>query len=176
MAELIAKRYAAALFDIALEKDSVDKFYTDALDVYDTINSSEEFLSVLKHPRISGEEKMNVLTSAFAGKIENDILGLFAVAVKKNREAQILDITQAFIDRIKEHKGIATASVVSAKPLSEEQLSRIKQRLESGLQKQVEIESSTDDSLIGGVKISVCGQLIDNTVKRHLAELRKTLG
>lgn len=175
MAELIAKRYAAALFDIALEKNSIDKYFDDVELICETIEGDAEFDAVMKHPQISGEEKLSVLTTAFKGKVEDDIIGLFSVAFRKNREAQLFDILNAFIDKVKEHKGIVTANVVSAKALSEKQLAEIKQKLESGMNKQVIIESSVDPSLIGGVKITVCGKLIDNTVRRHLDELKTKL-
>lgn len=175
MAELIAKRYAAALFDIALENDSVDKYCDDAVLICEAINNDAGFQKVLKHPQISGEEKLDVLINTFKGSVADDMFGLFAVAFRKNREAQISDILSAFIEKVKAYKGIVTAKVVSAKPLTDEQLSQIKLKLTNSLNKQVEIEHSVDESLIGGLKISVCGQLIDNTVRKHLNDLKNQL-
>ena len=176
MADLIANRYAAALFDIALENNGIDKYYDDALLIYEVIQNDPEFQTVLKHPQISGDEKLNVLVNTFKGKVTDDLLGLFSVAFRKNREAQLSDILEAFIEKVKAHKGIVTAKVVSAKPLSESQLAQIKQKLISSMKKQVDIEHSVDETLIGGLKINVGGQLIDNTVRRHLDELKGQLG
>ncbi|MBQ9604810.1 MAG: F0F1 ATP synthase subunit delta [Firmicutes bacterium] len=175
MAELIANRYASALFDIALEKNSIDRYLEDTELICAALKDDAEFDAVLKHPQISGEEKLAVLTQAFSGKVEDDIIGLFSVAFRKNREAQLFDILNAFIDKVKEHKGIVTAKVVSARPLSEKQLADIEQKLANGMKKKVIVENSVDPALIGGLKITVCGKLIDNTVKRHLDELKGQL-
>ncbi len=175
MAELIANRYAAALFDIALEKDSIDKYLDDAALIRSSIENDPEFQAVLKHPRISGDEKLSVLVNAFKGKVSDDLLGLFAVAFRKNREAQLFDILTAFIDKVRAHKGIVTATVVSAIPLSEAQLDSIRLKLAQSMNKQVDIEHSVDKSLIGGIRINVCGQLIDNTVRRHLDVLKERM-
>lgn len=175
MAELIANRYASALFDIALEKNSIDRYLEDTELICAALKDDAEFDAVLKHPQISGEEKLAVLTQAFSGKVEDDIIGLFSVAFRKNREAQLFDILAAFIDKVKEYKGIVTANVVSARPLSQKQLADIELKLTNGMKKKVIVENSVDPALIGGLKITVCGKLIDNTVKRHLDELKGQL-
>lgn len=94
-------------------------------------------LSVLSHPQISGEQKLNVLENAFKGKISDEILGLFAISLRKNREALIVDMLKIFIRKAGNYKGIETAFVTSAKPLSENQIENIKQKLSKNLNKQI---------------------------------------
>ncbi len=175
MAELISGRYAEALFELALEKDCVDRYFEDVRLVYDCVKDDKEFLTVLKHPQISGEEKLKVLTEAFGGKISDDIMGLFSVAFRKNREAELLDMLEAFIEKVREHKGIVTARIVSAKPLTAPQIQRIKDKLIQTLEKQVEVKYSIDQSLIGGLQIYVCGRLIDNSIRTKLIGLKNRL-
>lgn len=175
MAELISNRYAEALFELALEKDCVDKYFEDVCLVYDCVKDDKEFLTVLKHPQISGEEKLSVLTVAFRGKISDDILGLFSVAFRKNREAELLEMLSAFIEKVRAHKGIVTAKIVSAKPLTAQQLHRIKDKLVQTLNKQVDVKYSIDQTLIGGLQIFVCGRLIDNSIKTKLNGLKNQL-
>jgi F-type H+-transporting ATPase subunit delta len=175
MAQLIADRYAGALFDIAVENNSVDSYLSEVELVYNSIADNKEFLTVLNHPQISGDEKLNILLTAFKGKISDDIIGLFSIVFKKNREGLLPEILQCFIERVKAYKGIVTAVVSSAKALSEKQLDRIRESLSKNLNKQVVIEAVVDPQLIGGLKINVCGQLIDNTVKKQLGEMKAQL-
>lgn len=175
MAELISNRYAQALFELALENDCVDKYFEDVSLVYDCIKDDKEFLTVLKHPQISGEEKLAMLTETFRGKISEDVLGMFSVALRKNREAQLVDILGSFIEKVREHKGIVTARLVSAKPLTAQQIQRIKDKLTQTLGKQIDLVYSIDQRLIGGLQIYVCGRLIDNSIKTKLNGLKNQL-
>lgn len=172
---LISGRYATALFDLALEKDCLDKFYDDVELVYNTISGDKELMAVLNHPQISGDDKLNILVKAFSDNVSEDIIGFFSVIFKKNRENELLNILSAFIDKAEQHKGIAYATVESADKLSDETLAKIEQKLSSNLNKQVKAEAKVDPELLGGLKISVCGHVIDSTVKSQIGDLKKKL-
>ena len=175
MAQLAAGRYANALFDLALETSKIDVFDEEVKLVLDTMKSDKEFLTVLGHPQISGDKKLSILEKAFKGKISDEILVLFSVIFRKNREAQLIDALEIFVRKVKEHKGIETAFVTSAKPLSEEQAESIKEKLSKNLNKQIFIQADVDESLLGGVRIKVAGHIIDGSVKKQLDDLKKQL-
>lgn len=175
MAELISKRYAQALFQLALEQNCVDKYSDEIKLVYNILTCDSEILRVLNHPQISSDKKLDILTTAFKDCVDSDILGFLSIIFKKNRENELKDILNTFIEKVLEYKGIVTAVVESAVPLKESKLNEIKDKLSSKLNKQVEIEVNVVPELIGGLKIAVCGHVIDNTVKSQLDALKKTL-
>ena len=175
MAQLVAGRYANALFDLALESSEIDTFEEEVKIVLDTMNKDKEFLNVLNHPQISGEEKFSILENTFKGKISNEIMGLFSVALRKNRETQIVDMLTVFLNKVEKHKGIETAFVTSAKPLSENQVKSIKEKLSKNLNKQIFSQADVDESLLGGVRIKVAGHIIDGSIKKQLDDLKSQL-
>ncbi len=175
MAKLIARRYANALFELAQEKNQIDRFDEEVKVVYGSIINNEEFRVVLNHPQISIEEKSAMLKKIFGQSVCEDILGLLQLVLRKNREAELIEILSIFIDKVREFKRITTAYVFSAKPLNENQLKEIKVKLSQNLNKQVNIEASVDPELIGGVRILVDGHVIDGTVKKQISELKKRL-
>jgi len=175
MAQLAAGRYANALFDLALESSKLDVFEEEIKLVLDTMENDEKFLLVLNHPQISGEEKMDILEKAFKGKISDEIMGLFSVALRKNREAQIVDMLKIFVRKAEKHKGIETAFVTSAVPLSDKQIESIKEKLSKNLNKRIFIQAEVDESLLGGVCIKVAGHIIDGSIKKQLDDLKKQL-
>lgn len=172
---LISNRYAAALFDLALEENCVDKYYDEVKTVYDAITSDKEIMTVLNHPQISSDEKLNMLKKAFSDNVSEDIMGLFTVIFKKNRESEIPNILQAFIKKAEDYKGIVYASVESATELSEQTLEKIVQKLSSKLNKQVIVDAKVSPQLLGGLKISVSGHVIDSTIKTQISELKRQL-
>ncbi len=175
MAQLVAGRYANALFDLALESSKLDVFEDEVKLVLETFENDKEFLLVFNHPQITGEEKMSILEKAFKGKISDDIMGLFSVALRKNRETQIIDMLKIFVKKAEDYKGIETAFVTSAKPLSEAQIESIKDKLSQNLNKQIFIQADVDETLLGGVRIKVGGHIIDGSIKKQLDDLKKQL-
>ncbi len=175
MAQLAAGRYANALFDLALESSEVDVFDQEVRLVLDIMKNDKEFLTVIDHPQVSGEKKLSILENAFKGKVSDEILGLFSVVLRKNREAQLIDILEIFLKKVEEYKGIETAFVTSAKPLSEKHIETIKEKLSKNLNKQIFIQADVDESLLGGVRIKVAGHIIDGSIKKQLDDLKKQL-
>lgn len=175
MAKLVSRRYANALFELALERNQIDRFDKEVKMIYGSITDDKKFSNVLNHPQITGDEKMKMFENIFKGKISEDILGLFHLVLRKNREAELIEILSVFIDKVREYKRITTAYVSSAKPLSKTQLNDIKAKLSQNLNKQVDIEASVVPELIGGVRILVDGHVIDGTIKKQIDELKKQL-
>ena len=175
MAELAANRYATALFELAMETGRLELFDDEVRLVYDTLKNSSEFLEVLNHPRISGDEKFKILEDAFKGKVSDDILGLFSIVLKKNRESELTDILRLFGLMAMKQKGIVDCYVYSAHALTDEQIKEINVKMSEKLNKQVNIHSAIDESLIGGIVIKACGYVFDASIKTQLNELKKQL-
>ena len=175
MAQLISKRYAEALFQLALEQDCVEKYNDEVKLICDCFKNDDEILKVLNHPEINSEKKMEIVSNCFKDFVSSDILGLFNIIFRKNREHELIEILDSFLKRVMEYKGIAKAIVESAVPLSEDNVNEIKEKLSIKLNKQVEVETRVLPELIGGLKISVCGFVFDNTVKNQLDGLKKAL-
>lgn len=175
MAELISKRYAEALFQLALEQDCVDKYSDEVKLVYEALSGESEILKVFNYPEISSEVKFNILQTALKDSVSDDILGLLQVVFNKNREKELIEILDTFLKKVLDYKGIITAVVESAVPLSEKKLNEIKEKLSNKLNKQVDVEALVEPELIGGLKITVEGRVIDNTVKSQLENMKKAM-
>lgn len=175
MAKLISKRYAVALFELAKETDKIDLFNNQVELMYNSTKDDKEFLAVLNHPRISGGEKFNLFQNIYKDNISEEILGLISIVVKKNRETEILEILETFLELVRDYKGITTAYVYSAMALSDEQLTKIKENLSKNLNKEIIIKADVNPELIGGLLINVDGKVIDNSIKRNLEDIKKGL-
>ena len=175
MAKLAGRRYAHALFELAVENNELDLLETQIKDILEVCSTNREFINVINHPHIGVQEKTDILKNVFKDNISDTILGLISVVFKKNREAELVDILQFFIEKAKEHRGIVTAKITSATELSQEQTEKIITNLSKNLNKQVEIEKVVDASLIGGVRIEVDGKVIDGSIKNQLSNMKKQL-
>lgn len=175
MAELISKRYAEALFQLALEQNCVDKYSDEVKLIYESLAGESEIMKVFNHPEISSESKFNILKSALNDCVSDDIMGLLSIVFRKNREKELIEILDTFLKKVLNYKGIVTAVVESAVPLKKKKLKEISEKLSSKLNKQVEVEALVVPELIGGLKITVEGHIIDNTVKSQLEAMKKAM-
>lgn len=175
MAQLISGRYANALFDLALEKNNIDEMNDQISLVYSTVCNDKNLLKVMQSPQLDGDAKFGIIKNTFQKYVSPDVLGFFALIFRKNREDLLTEILEVFLAKVKEHKGIATAEISSAKPLKQEKLEEIAEKLSKKFNKQIEIKTIVDPSLIGGLKIRICGHQIDGTIKRQVDEIKKNL-
>jgi F-type H+-transporting ATPase subunit delta len=175
MGQLISKRYAKALFDIAIEKNTIDEFEHQVHTVYQILCSEKEFMKILLHPQVLIEEKIKLLEEIFSSKIANELMGLLVLVIQKNRQDYILEILSTFLDEVKEYKGIVTATVISAVPLTKQQVNQITQKLITNLKKQIQIETQVDPSIIGGLKIRVGDRILDASIEGKLHSLKNQL-
>ena len=170
----ISKPYAEALFELALESNSLDTIYQEAADILEIFHEEPEFSAMLLNPRLSAEDKQSVISKAFPG-MDKNLAGLMALMLRKGREAFIEAVFMEFIRLTKDHRGIVSARVYSAVAMTAEQLQALENQLALKMGKQVEIEAYVDPSLIGGLLIKAGGMVLDSTIKKHLQTLRKRL-
>lgn len=175
MDRIISDRYAAALFSLAVENNAVDRYEEQIKTILDVISSDNEIMKVLTHPDINGEDKMQILANTFKETVDDDVMGLFSVIMKKNREKQLVEILEIFLEKAKEYKGIKEAVVESAVPLSLEKLKTIEEKLGNKLNKQVVASCVVVPELLGGLRISIGGHIIDKTIKRQIEDMKRQM-
>ncbi len=173
MAELVAKRYSNALFEIAKEENKVDVLLEEVQSIISILDDNKEFMSVINHPHITSEDKGRLLKETFESKVDSNIIGLFQVVLSKNREEEILSILENFVELAREYQNITTAVITTAVTLSASQIEKIVDSISKSLNKKVEYETVVDKNLIGGLKIAVDGKVFENSVRKTFEDLKK---
>lgn len=176
MAKLISKTYGGALYELAVEENKVDSFMEEIQALQQILAENRELSSLMNHPKIIKEEKLQVIKNIFAGRIDDQLLGFLSLIVTKDRYNEIDNILQYFVDEVKELKGIGVAYVTTAEALKEEQKKQIVEKLlETTKYEQMEMHYAEDESLIGGMVIRIGDRIVDSSIKTKLDELQKQL-
>jgi F-type H+-transporting ATPase subunit delta len=173
MADL-SNRYASALFSIAKESDILEDVATQAELVVTTITDTDA-LRVLLHPHITAQEKNTFLSEAFGAHVHESLQSFMRLAVNKNRQAFLLPALSRFSEMVREHQGRTTAKIVSAVPLTNEQLQRITSTLGRKLGKTVDATVLVDPTVIAGLSIQVDCFYLDRTIKTMLKAMKETV-
>ena len=175
--ELVAKRWALALMELAQEDENVSKedILDDLREISETIAMSEELSKVINNPSISTDEKQIVLCKLFQNSIMPIVYNfLFALNLRK-RVPIISDIAVEFEKELERVKNIARVGVTSAIELDEGKKEEIKNRIIEKLNKDVIIEWGVDADIIAGLIFNIDELIIDNSVRHKLEDLSKEI-
>ena len=74
MAELVGKRYASSLFEVALELKKIDNFHSQLEFIKEIFTSEEKLLTILEHPRISRSEKRSLIENIFKANVSKEYI------------------------------------------------------------------------------------------------------
>jgi len=175
--ELVAKRWALALMELAQEDINISKedILDDLSEISRTIDSSEDLKEVIDNPSISTEEKQTVLCKLFQNNIMPIVYNfLFALNLKK-RVSIIKEIAVEFQKELERIKNITHVNVTSAIDLTEERKEQIKSKISEKLNKDVIVEWGVDSDIIAGLIFNIDEMIIDNSIKHKLEDLSKTI-
>lgn len=176
MAKLVAKTYGDALFELAVEENKLDAIAEDVSTLITAFSENEELTRLMSHPKISKEEKMDVMTSILKGNVADEIDGFVRIIIDKGRYMELGAIFDYFMNRYKEYKNIGTAYVTTAVTLSEAQRQQVEKRLlETTKYETIEVQYSVDAALIGGMVIRIGDRVVDSSIQTKLYELTKEL-
>ena len=175
MAELVSKRYAISLFDAGLELEKIETFYKE-LEFLDSILESEDRLfKLLKNPRITKVEKKSLITEIFKGKLSLEVLNFLYIIIDKSRERFILEIIKEYKSIFNEHKNILNVEAVTAVPMDNKSIEKLKLVLQNKLNKSIQISNRIDKSIIGGVLLKMNEKIIDSTLASQLKNMEATI-
>jgi F-type H+-transporting ATPase subunit delta len=176
MAKLVAKTYGDALFELALEESKVDMLVEETQAVLQILEENVELRKLMNHPKITKEEKINVIEGIFKGRVSDEITGFLRIILTKDRYGEIAKIFEYFIGKVKEYKNIGTAFVTTAVELKETQKEELLAKLlKITKYEQIEMEYSIDKAIIGGMIIRIGDRVIDSSIKTKIYEMSKTL-
>lgn len=170
MADSIAKAYADALFEIAVDENKCEEYREVVHFLKDTMN--KEFISLLTHPKVSKQEKKTCIEEVYGKSLDSVFVNFLKVLIDKNRFQYVNSICAEFDMNYVEHFNIIQASVSSARELSGDEKQRLKEKLEKKYSQSVECTYAVDPSLLAGIKVQVKDSVFDNTALNRLNKMK----
>ena len=168
-----ARRYAQAMFQIAVERAELDKWQSDLRKIA-ILGEDAAFTMLLESPRLHFDDKARLLSEQL-GDINPLALNLVYLLVAKgglNIAGKIADEYQRLLDS---YHGIEQAEVFTAIPLDDEERLKLEGRLGAVVGKKVVIKPEVDASLIGGIVARIGGKLLDGSTRSRLEALKREL-
>ena len=172
----LAGRYASALFDLARDEKQIDAVGRSLEALNQALADSRDFDQLVISPLIDREDAANAFAAVAEqlalDPITSNFLGVLAM---NGRKAELRGVIRAFRKLAANHRGETTAEVVSAHPLNDDQIEKLKSQLRGRAGRDVAIEARVDPNILGGLVVKLGSQMIDASLRTKLNRLAQVM-
>jgi len=168
----IAVRYAKALFDLALEKNSVNGVYRDMRNI-SLLCSMDEVKSVISNPVIPLRKRKDAIIALTGDGADKLTINFIELIFSNGRGEYLASAARNFMDLTRRHRGIRQVTLTTAVPVSGEMKKEMAALLDDRDPDTIEFNEQIDGSIIGGFILRVDDSYIDASVRNRLNRFRK---
>ena len=175
MIDIIANRYAEALFQLSEDENITMEIYNELQNVVHIVKSNSDLDNVLKSPLVAKSEKVKLIETLFNNRINNNLKNFLKILVEKGRISSLKSIELTFKQLLNEKNNVIEGTVISAIPLTDEKVKELEKTLSKKYNKNVTLENEVDESILGGVLLRLGNTQIDGSVKTRLNNIKDQL-
>jgi ATP synthase F1 delta subunit len=170
--EEIAVVYSRSLFEAALEQGKLDEVREQLGQFADALNADRELQVFFFSPYFSTQEKKEGLNRAVDGA-EPIFLNFLELLLENHRAPAIFRIRRGYEGLWEHHNRLLPVSITSAVELDEETVRNIGDRIAEQTNRRIELSSSVEPDILGGIVVRVGNQVLDASIRNRLDTLRK---
>lgn len=174
-AATVSRNYAETLLTLAQRAGDVAGWGRMAQEIVDAINADPRLRLFLESPRITAEHKTEMLARAFQDRYPRVFVRFFQMLVTKGRQRLLREIVAEYQALVDEAEGRVHAEVTLATAPSDADRVALTASLSRMLGKQVVPHVSVNPAILGGIVVKVGDSVMDGSVRKRLATLRRTL-
>jgi F-type H+-transporting ATPase subunit delta len=173
---VLARRYARAIIDLAQEAGQVAEIGEELSKIAALFADSHDLVHLFTDPTVGSEMKENVLEKLLGKGGIRDLTKRFVhVLLSKNRLLGIGEIAGAYRDFSDQFSNRIRARIISAAPLKDEEVERIKKTLAGITEQEVVLELEVDENILGGVVAHLGSQVFDGSLENQLQQIKENL-
>lgn len=172
----VAGRYATALFELAEAQNALDAVAADLGSLQAALDASADLRLFVKSPLHAARDQARVIGAILEKIGVSTLVRNFVGVVVENRRLFVLpDMLRGYRQLLALKRGELTADVTSAHVLSDAQIEDLKAALKDAVQLNVNINTSVDESLLGGLIVKVGSRMIDSSLRTKLNSLKNAM-
>lgn len=170
----IARRYAEAIFDIAVKQNTLDRTLDDVQEIA-KLFAIRKLAYLLREPNIPWKRKEAVLRQGLESRVLPTSLNLALLVVQRGLVDIMPNIARELNQLVLDYKNEAIAHVTTATPLDAKLKDRVKRALERMTGRTIIMETRVQPAILGGIVARVGDKVIDGSVERRLKMLQQEL-
>jgi F-type H+-transporting ATPase subunit delta len=174
--QTVARRYASALADVALERDEAKDVQQELREWSELLEANANLQEVFRNPTIPLEKKRAVLSKLIERAKPRSITANFLkVLLQNQRLTELAAINRKLADILDERAGMIAAKVTTARPVPESSQETLRERLASLTRKKVRVDFEQDPELIGGLVTRIGSTVYDGSVRNNLQQIKEKM-
>lgn len=171
----MSKEYALALFMLAKEENMEHEYYEALGMLSDVLAENPQYKDFLSSPRISKQERSSAVKDAFAEHVPANVLNFLQLLSDEGQADNFYDCVDEYRLLMLQDSKLSEAKVTSAVELTEEEKTRLHEKLEDMSGHPVTMEYSTDETILGGMIVEIDGKIIDGSLRSRLKEMKEVI-
>ena len=172
----VAQEYGTALFMLASEEEKVATYREGLALLKRAFEEEDEYLTFISSPSIPLTQRLASITEVFSGKLEENLLSFLLLLCEKNRLNCFFEAEKTFEALYDESQRTLNLKVKSAVPFTDEQKSKLEEKLEAKYGCKVDTQYIIDTTLLGGVIIEADDIVIDGSLRHRMHEIKEVIG
>lgn len=167
---IIARPYATAAFEYALEKQEIPAWQT-FLETASQITNDKRVKRLLTDPAISKKQLAELYIGILQSDLNPERQNFIDLLAENNRLDILPEIVTLFRSYRTQHEKAIDVRVLSAVPLDDNYKQRLDTALSKRLQRKVTMEYAVDANLLGGILVRAGDMVIDGSIRGKLNRL-----
>jgi F-type H+-transporting ATPase subunit delta len=174
--ETVARRYASALADVAVDRGEANEIKTEIDYWASLLRTNAELREVFSNPTVPYDQKRKVLEELVARTGSRETTASFLrVLLKNQRLAQLPEVADRLGQILDDRAGIVAANVTTARQVPEHLRKSLHETLVSATGRKVRLSFVTDETIIGGIIARIGSTVFDASVQSQLERLATEL-
>jgi ATP synthase F1 delta subunit len=169
-----ARVYAEALFEVGRDKGKLDVLQQQLGQFADAVDRNRDLQVFLFSPYLSSIEKKQGIERAITGA-EPELINFLELLVDKHRMTEVFRIRRELDELWKHENRRIDVTVTSAVELDSAVVEKIGQEVERQTGEKVDLSSTVDGEILGGIVLQVGNMVLDASIRNRLEKLRKSV-
>jgi F-type H+-transporting ATPase subunit delta len=170
----LARPYAKAAFEYALTANKLQSWF-EALEVSAAVAEQDQVKKALATSGLSAEQKASVFVQVIGDSLDEKVKNFIRTLASNKRLALLPYIRDLFAKMKAQQEKTIEVEITAAYELPVDLINKLAQSLSAKLNRKIDVNSSVDASLLGGVVIHTGDMVIDGSVRGRLAKLAEAL-
>jgi F-type H+-transporting ATPase subunit delta len=174
--QTVARRYATALADVAIQHGEAREVQQEMLAWEKMLQANANLREVFANPTIALDQKRAVLTKLIEmAKPRATTTNFLKVLLQNQRLTELDEINRKFAQILDERAGMIAATVTTARAVPQDAQAKLHDTLATLTGMKVRIDFATDPEIIGGLVTRIGSTVYDGSVRSQLQQIKEKM-
>jgi F-type H+-transporting ATPase subunit delta len=170
----VARPYAEAAFRQARDSQRL-ALWSDMLALLEAVVRDERVATRLGDPNVDERALEGAILAILGDRVDEPGRNFTTLLVQRGRLGVVPQVRELYEALRREHEGVIDAKVISALPMSEDELKYLLEPMETKYARRIQATVEVDPALISGARVIIGDKLFDATVRGRLDSMAAAL-